>query len=144
MLTTIDVKSIFNAARMLQLSSDLPFLCTIAHEAEQKFSNEAIQATCQDKVIGHMKKGCILDQYYAQIIEDCPKLQDVDKILRKHQREGVLILSSFPETTLVVERVSPSFTQDLLLLIHCGLDLSLLQKHLCIFDVLRRMLTLLI
>ena len=57
-----------------------------------------------------MKEGCILDLHYTSIIQDCPKLVKVERLIRQHKEANILILSHFPEVVLVVERVSSTFT----------------------------------
>nr|AUW31018.1 hypothetical protein [Cladonia uncialis subsp. uncialis] len=65
---TLDATQVLNTARTLCLTSDLSFLCTIAHESGQKWDNVTIQTDCQDRDTGRMKPGCILNQHYASII----------------------------------------------------------------------------
>lgn len=54
-----------------------------------------------------MLPGYLLDKNYQRLESSSPKLEDIAKILAKHQAAPVLIMSSFPEMTLVVERVRP-------------------------------------
>lgn len=107
---TLDATQVWNTARTLRLSRDLPFLWTIAHESGQKWDNLSIYKAGQDPDTGPMIEGCILDQHYASIIVDCPKLIKVERLLRKHSGADVLILSHCPKGLLVLEQVSPSST----------------------------------
>lgn len=54
-----------------------------------------------------MKMGCLLDYEFSQLIDTSLKLHAILKLLVKYKEAGVLILSSFTEMILIVERVSP-------------------------------------
>ena len=103
---TVDADRVLGSARTLRLVSDLPFLSTITSARRQKWDNITIQNDCQDTETGQMKPKCILDEYYKDIIQDCPKLMKVEQLIIQHKKENILILSHFPEVLLVVERVS--------------------------------------
>ena len=97
MPTTLAGEGVFNAARMLRVASDLPFLSSVAGNAEEKFTNLEIQRTCESPGTGQMVEGSMLDKYYNSIIKDCPKLDMLTEMLKTHDKENLLILSRFPE-----------------------------------------------
>ena len=57
-----------------------------------------------------MKTGCPLNYEFSQLIDTSPKLYAILKLLVKYKEAGVLILSSFTEMILIIERVSPLYS----------------------------------
>ena len=108
---SLRAESVFNLSRLLRLCANLPYLTILVPTIDkeiQRWTNEAVLRKCEDKATGRIKQGCILDQYYAKLVQHCPKLAAIAKILTspKHLGAAVLIMSSFPEFLLVLERVS--------------------------------------
>ena len=109
--THLRAEKVFHLARLLRVCANLPYLTVLAPTIDNKtmrWTNEDVIRICENTTTGRMKDGCSLDKYFAQIVENCPKLRLIVKILAhpRHKGAAVLIMSSFPEFLLVVERVS--------------------------------------
>lgn len=111
--TSVSSSAAFTAARLLRLCSCLPNLAVSSHTHDQKYTNSEIEASCMDKTSGRMVKGCVLDLDYPILRNTSPKLDNIARILKKHKGANALIMSSFTEMTLVVERVSLSLLRNL-------------------------------
>ena len=79
----------FSAARLLRNCSNPPYIYIIARSIgedlekdNQRWTNDAISASNMDNKIDYLKEGCLLDDKYAAIIVDCPKLYVIENILR--------------------------------------------------------------
>lgn len=105
---TVSSNAAFTSARLLRLCSCLPYLAVSSHTHDQRYTNSAIEASCMDKMNGRMMTNCVLDLDYAILKDTSPKLDNIARILKKHKGANALIMSSFTEMTLVVERVSLS------------------------------------
>ena len=109
--TSLRADRVINGSRILRVCANLPYLAqlvpTVGNET-QRWTNDEIQKNCQSITTGRIKAGCILDQHYANLVRNCPKLDGIARILSspRHRGAAALIMSSFPEFLLVAERVS--------------------------------------
>ena len=104
--TAVDSGQAFAAARLLRLCSCLPYLAASSHGHEQKWTNNEVEKECMNRSDGRMREGCVLDNDYATLQKTSTKLKAITGLLEKHKGANVLIMSSFTEMVLVVERVS--------------------------------------
>lgn len=67
-----------------------------------------IQKKSQDREFGRIKQGFILDIHYPRLVKDCSKIECIARVLafQKHRGAAALVMFSFPEFLLVLERVS--------------------------------------
>ena len=103
--------SVLKQSRMLRLCANLPYLAVLVPAVasqEHHWTNENAQLAFEDKATGRMRRGSLLDQHYCALVDDSPKVLGIARILMSHQhrRSAALIMSSFPEFLLVLERVS--------------------------------------
>ena len=110
---TLNIKEAFSQARLSRVISDLPGLVKIAKFIQDtgtmRWTNDEVEKACEDPSTLRLKKGCPLDRFYKELVQDAPKLKAIKEILRPQGEDTrikpTLIMSSFPEMLLVLERV---------------------------------------
>ena len=108
---TLGVDSVLNQSRMLRLCAKLLYLAVLVPTVDpetHRCTNDNAHQAFKDRVTGRIRTGSLLDQHYHDLSSDCPKILGIARILTscEHRGEAVLIMSSFPEFLLVLERVS--------------------------------------
>lgn len=108
--TTIDSGRVFSAAWLLRLCSNLPHLTVVtrAISEELRWTNAEKTKSRMNFVTGGLKTGSPLARHYNQIMLHYPRLRVIEKMLSMeiHRDAPAVIISSFVEIILVIERIS--------------------------------------
>lgn len=112
--TELETKSVINTSRMLRVCSDIPHLSVVTGTVPSdvmRWTNEGVIKACMNSADARLKAECPLAICYPDLIKTCTKLRAIEQILsmKKYKTAPALIMSSFPEMTLLIERVSLIF-----------------------------------